>query len=75
VNIFFISTGNSDTVPNRFFVVLTGRNTTMICIRHHYHHFPTLSLETPISVRRPRPKLLIYSNQKPNFQGLFTVMK
>jgi hypothetical protein len=37
------STGISDAVPCRF-LLQTGSNTTTIT-GHHYHHFPTLSLE------------------------------
>jgi hypothetical protein len=35
--------GISDIVPPRF-LLKAGSNTTIIT-RHHYHHFPTLSLE------------------------------
>jgi hypothetical protein len=40
----FFSTGISETFPRRF-LLQAGSNTTMIT-RYHYHHFPTLSLET-----------------------------
>jgi hypothetical protein len=63
------STGISDTVPRRF-LLQTGSNTIFIT-RHHYNHFPTLSLEhlnlvldCPTS-----PTLLSYSNLNPNYLG------
>jgi hypothetical protein len=41
--LFFFSTGISDTVPSRF-LLQAGSNTAKVT-RHHFHHFPTLSLE------------------------------
>jgi hypothetical protein len=65
------STGISDTVPRRFFFLQTGSNTDTIT-RHHYHHFPTLSLEhLSLSLRSnlvPH-SLLTYSILDHNYLG------
>jgi hypothetical protein len=62
VTYFFSSTGISGTVPRRF-LLQTFSNTTTLS-RHHYHHFPTLSLEhlcKPILNCLPSPTLQSYS--------------
>jgi hypothetical protein len=55
---FFFSAGISGTIPSRF-LLQTGRNATTLT-RHHFHHFPTLSLEhlKPIPNCLPSPTLL-----------------
>jgi hypothetical protein len=58
---FCLTTGISDAGPPRFLPQAGGSNITMLT-RHHYQHFPTLSLEHPsLSLDcPPSPTLLHY---------------
>jgi hypothetical protein len=69
---FFI-TGISDTVPRMF--LLHADSNTSTFTRHHYHHFPTLSLEhlQPISTLPPYSYTPYFTSLNPNYIGLGTL--